>query len=203
MKKQILFVDDQPEILSSLRRMLRPMRHQWDMQFVGGGKEALEVLAKVPHDVIVSDMRMPEMDGITLLTKVQKRYPAVVRIALSGQCDREVVLRSTGATHQFLTKPCDADTLKAVVDRSCVLRDTLSDLELRELVSGIASLPSLPSLYIEIIEELRSPNSSLADIGKIISKDIGMTSKLMQLVNSAFFGVPQRISHPVQAQHPA
>lgn len=199
MKKRILFVDDNPDMLSSLRRMLRVMRSEWEMGFVGGGREALEKLAEVPYDVVVSDIRMPEMDGVELLTRIKKLYPRMVRIALSGQSDQEVVLKSVGPTHQFLAKPCDADSLKAVILRSCALQDLLSDSSLQKIVTELESLPSLPSLYLEIIEELRSPKSSLAKIGAIISKDIAMTAKILQLVNSAFFGMPQHISSPAHA----
>ncbi len=197
--KKILFIDDNPDLLRSLRRMLRVMRSEWEMEFVESGREALEVLEKESYDVVVSDIRMPEMDGVQLLTEIKKLYPRTVRIALSGQSDQEVVLRSVGPTHQFLAKPCDADTLKAVVKRSCALQDLLSDTTLIQLVSRLESLPSLPSLYLEIIEELKSPRSSMSRIGNIISKDIGMTAKILQLVNSAFFGIPQHVSNPAQA----
>ncbi len=198
-KKKILFVDDNADVLSSLRRMLRTMRKDWEMEFVGGGREALEKLELWQADVIVSDIRMPEMDGVELLTEVKARYPRIVRIALSGYTDREVVLKSVGPTHQFLAKPCDGDSLKLVITRSCMLQDLLTDPELLDLVTKIESLPSLPALYLEVVEELKSPKSSMAKIGEIISKDISMTAKIMQLVNSAFFGMPQHISNPSQA----
>ena len=199
MKKRLLFVDDEPNVLNALRRMLRGMREEWDMTFVGGGEEALDVLSREKYDVIVSDIRMPKMDGVQLLTEVRNLYPHTIRIALSGQSEQAVVLRSVGPTHQFLAKPCDADTLKAVINQSCSLRDLLASESLKRIVTRLDSIPSLPSLYLEIVEELKSPMSSLAKIGKIISKDIGMTAKVLQLVNSAYFGLPQHISSPSQA----
>jgi len=175
------------------------MRSEWEMEFAGSGREALELLEKESYDVVVSDIRMPDMDGVQLLTEIKKLYPHMVRIALSGQSDQEMILKSVGSIHQFLAKPCDADTLKAVVKRSCTLQNLLSDTTLIQLVSRLESLPSLPSLYLEIMEELKSPRSSLARVGNIISKDIGMTAKILQLVNSAFFGIPQHVSNPAQA----
>ena len=199
MKKQILFVDDEPNVLHALRRMLRYMREEWNMVFVGSGEEALEALTKERYDVVVSDIRMPKMDGVQLLTEIKSRYPQIIRIALSGQSDQEVVLRSVGSTHQFLAKPCDAATLKAVIERSSTLHSLLSDESLKQLITRLESLPSLPSLYIEIVEELKSPMSSMAKVGDTISKDIGMTAKVLQLVNSAYFGLPHRVSKPSQA----
>lgn len=198
-KKNILFVDDEPNVLTGLRRMLHGMRNEWNMQFVDSGEKALNLLKEESFDVVVSDIRMPDMDGVELMVEIKKLNPQIVRIALSGQSDREVVLRSVGPTHQFLAKPCDSEKIKAVIKRSCALRDTLSDKVLLDLVARFESLPSLPSLYAEIMSELQSPASSMAKIGEIISKDIAMTAKILQLVNSAFFGFKQHISSPAQA----
>ncbi|MBC8478259.1 HDOD domain-containing protein, partial [bacterium] len=199
MKKRILFVDDEPDILSSLRRMLRPARGEWEMAFCDGGVVALEKMAEEPFDVVVSDIRMPEMDGVELLTRVKEKYPQTVRIALSGHSKQDALLRSVGPTHQFLAKPCDADILIGVITRSCALRDLLSDTSLVQFATNLESLPSLPTLYLQVLEELKSPTSSLTKVGEIIAKDIGMTAKILQLVNSAFFGIPRHIASPAQA----
>lgn len=198
-KKSVLFVDDEPNILAGLRRMLRGMRAEWDMAFAESGPEALKILAEKPFDVIVTDMRMPGMDGAELLNKVSSLYPQMVRIVLSGQSDREMIFKSVGPAHQYLTKPCDAQTLKTVVGKACALRDILKEETVKKMVSRIKSLPSIPSLYFELIKEIENPEGSMANVGRIISKDLGMTAKILQLVNSAFFGMPQRVSSPVQA----
>jgi len=197
--KKILFVDDEPMVLNGLQRMLRPLRTQWEMTFVESGKKALEVLAATPFDVVVSDMRMPGMDGAQLLTEVKRLYPQIVRLILSGHSDKEMILRSVGPTHQYLAKPCDTETLKNTVARACALRDLLSDEPLKRLVSRMESLPSLPHLYAEIMNELQSPDSSIQKVGEIIAQDVGMTAKILQLVNSAFFGLRRHVSNPSQA----
>ncbi len=199
MKKRILFVDDEPDILTSLRRMLRPTRSEWDMDFCESGPVALTKMAEAPYDVVVSDIRMPEMDGVELLSRIREQYPRTVRIALSGHSDQATLLRSVGPTHQFLAKPCDADNLIDVILRSCALRDLLADTSLVQFATTLESLPSLPTLYVEVMEELKSPTSSLAKVGDIIARDIGMTAKILQLVNSAFFGIPRQIASPAQA----
>lgn len=197
--KHILFVDDEPMVLSGLRRMLRPMRHEWEMAFVGGGKEALEKMAETHFDVIVSDMRMPGMSGVELLDEVRKRHPHVTRLILSGHSDMEMILKSVETTHQFLAKPCDAETLKDTVERTCMLQGLLQDENLSKVISRISTLPSLPSLYIEITQEVESPDASIAKVGEIIDRDVGMTAKILQLVNSAFFGLRHHVSTPSQA----
>jgi len=199
LKKRIIFVDDEQNILLGLKRMLRGMRNEWDMSFAGSGEEALRTLDEIPYDVIVTDMRMPVMDGAQLLIEVKKRYPHMVRIVLSGHSEREMVLKSVGPAHQYLAKPCDADALKSTVSRACALRDLLGNETLKKLLTQMDTLPSVPSLYTEIIEELGSPDSSLNRVGEIISKDVGMSAKILQMVNSAFFGLSREISSPSQA----
>ena len=196
---RILFVDDEPSVLDGLRRMLRPLREEWHMEFAASGMEALAILARDPYDVIVSDMRMPGMDGAELLDTVMHRFPRMVRIVLSGQADRASVLRSLAATHQYLAKPCDAATIKATLTRACALRDLLADPGLIALVSHVHTIPSLPDIYARLVEECRSPKGSLRTVAEIMAEDVGMTAKILQLVNSSFFGRARRISSPLDA----
>lgn len=198
-QKRILFVDDEPKILDGLRRMLHSMRRDWDMVFVESGTAALDLMHHTSFDAVVSDMRMPGMDGGQLLRQVMHKYPQTIRIVLSGQADREAILGSVGPIHQYLSKPCDAETLKASLIRACALGNLLPDENLKQYISQLETLPSLPSLYDEVVNELQSPTASEKMLGQIISKDIGMSAKVLQLVSSAFFGIRSHIPHPAQA----
>ena len=198
-KKQILFVDDEPMVLKGLQRTLRKMRSEWDMVFTASGKEALDLLDQQAIDVIVSDLKMPEMDGMQLLTEVKTRFPHVVRIILSGHLEHEMTLQSVQYAHQNLTKPCDAKVLKQTLAKLFALRDILEDEALKKIVSQIESLPSLPAIYSEIIEEMRSEDPSIKKVGEIISTDLSMTAKILQVVNSVFFGLSRKISTPQEA----
>ena len=195
----ILFVDDEPKLLDGLKRSMRPMRNEWNMTFVASGEEALKELERASFDVVVSDMRMPGMDGAQFLNEVQRRYPRVVRIILSGHCDQQLIFESISATHQFLAKPCETEQLKATIQRACALRRLLKDDSLRTLVAGIQTVPSLPTILAEVKKEAESESCSLKAIGHIIAKDVGMTAKILQLVNSAFFGVRGKVSAVEQA----
>lgn len=196
---RVLFVDDQPEILAGLRRMLRGLRNEWQMEFAESGEEALTLMADLPFDVVVCDMRMPGMDGAQLLSETMARYPGTVRIILSGQSDQESVLRAVSPAHQYLSKPCNAETLKATVARACSLRDTLSQESLIRLVSQVTTLPSLPHVYTQLLEELQSENASVQNVAELIAQDVSMTAKLMQMVNSSFFGIPRHVESPAHA----
>ena len=135
--KTLLFVDDEPRVLQGLQRQLRPMRHEWDMNFVESGRQALEFMAAQPVDIIISDMMMPGMDGSQLLSEVLKRHPQTVRIVLSGHAEREAVLRLVGPAHQYLSKPCDADELRKAIVRAFSLRDLLGNEQLKRLTTRI------------------------------------------------------------------
>lgn len=198
---RILFVDDEPRILRGLRRKLGPTTNGWDIDFAETGSEALDMLqaATPPFEVIVTDLRMPGMNGVDLLTAVKKDHPHLIRIVLSGQADKETAMNAVGLAHQYLSKPCDTETLKATLAQAFALRDLLASEQLIQLASQIETLPSLPSLYQALMQELQSPRASIKKAGQIIAQDIGMTAKILQLVNSAFFGLPRRISDPTQA----
>ncbi len=196
---KILFVDDEPKILRGLQRMLSTMEKEWKVTFAAGGQEALELLAQQPYDVVVSDMRMPEMDGATLLNEVMGRYPEIIRIVLSGYSEQELVLRSAGTAHQYLAKPCDLNHLDRIVTRTIALRRFLANPSLRALVSRLNTIPSVPQLYRDLILMVNTTNKSLRDLGNLIAQDIGMTAKILQIVNSAFFGLPRHVSDPAHA----
>lgn len=199
MLKRILFVDDEPQVLQGLRRMLHSQCRDWELHFASGGAEALEVMASTPMDVVVSDMRMPGMDGVQLLTEVKKNHPHAARLALSGHMDERMVMESTKVAHQYLTKPCNAEKLVDVIRRLLELRRYLAAESLARLTSTLEQIPSLPKLYMAIQEELASPRCSLKKIGDIISTDVGMSAKILQLVNSSFFGMYNKVTSPAQA----
>lgn len=192
-KRSILFVDDEPMILAGLRRMLRKQRAVWDMTFVTSGAEALERMKERPIDIIVTDMRMPGMDGAELLTEVQEKYPGVLRIVLSGYTEQQVVQRAVPVAHQFLSKPCRPEDLVAAIDHIGRFRDQMEDQTLREIIAKLDRLPSLPALYTEVSRAIASPDVSLNEIGRIVNRDVAMSTKVLRLVNSAFFGLRRRI----------
>ena len=192
--KRILFVDDDPNVLTGLRNVLRTKRREWDMVFAIGPDEALARIGEGPFDVVVSDMRMPRMDGAALLARVKQLQPQAVRMILSGQTELESVMKSVFIAHMFLSKPCDPVLLQRVVDRACRLQAILSSDELRASAGKVEMLPAAPKTYVALNEALMAPNCSVAAVARIIERDVGLCAKLLQLVNSAFFGLPRRIS---------
>jgi len=197
--KNILFVDDEPNILNGIRRMLRPYRNSFNFEFSECGETALELMAQQHFDVLVSDMRMPGMNGVELLTIAKERYPETIRLALSGHAEVEMELECAQIAHQFLAKPIAAESLVTKLGAALDLQSALTHEHLRTALSGASSLPSLPDLYQKILNEAASPEGTLENIGRIISSDVGMTAKILQLVNSAFFGLSRHVSSPAEA----
>ena len=197
--KRILFVDDEPNILDGLKRMLRGQRHEWEMAFVKSGDEALQAMAAAPFDVVVSDMKMPGMDGVTLLGEVRQLYPGTVRIVLSGHTDLDASMRSVEVAHQFLTKPCETDVVKCVVDRACKLEGLLNSTTLQAILGGVSELPPLPKVYHALTGALAEAQVDLGRIGEIVEQDGAIAAKILQLVNSSFFGLRKEITNLRQA----
>ena len=191
-RRRILFVDDEPNVLDGLRNLLRKQRHQWDMLFATSGKAALEELARCPVDVIVSDMRMPGMDGAELLTRVRELYPQTARIVLSGHAERDAIARVVSVAHQFLSKPADATAVRTVVERTCQFQALMQDDGIRRVVGTLQQLPSLPDAYWQLVRATEDPEVAISDIAKIIERDPAMSIKVLQLVNSAYFGLAQK-----------
>lgn len=197
--KRILFVDDEPLVLQALERMLHTMRREWSMRFAPGGAEALQIMAEQPADVIVSDMRMPGMNGAQLLNEIMRLYPKTIRFILSGFADHEMIMQCVGGTHQFLSKPCDSETLRNVVGRALGMDAWMNNDNIKALVSRMGTLPSLPTLYFEIMNQLGAPETTLDQVGVTIAQDPSMTAKMLQMVNSAFFGLRRQITDPTEA----
>lgn len=199
MKHRILFVDDEPNILKGLQRSLRPFRIYWDMEFAEGAVNALAMMEQQAFDVIVSDMQMPGMDGAALLKIVQEKFPMMARIILSGHSDQEMTMKSVKTAHQYLSKPCEKETLITAITRTLGLKTLLNKKPLQTLLGKIQTMPSMPALYARIMDAVKDPGISIADIGQIIEKDMGMTAKLLQLVNSSFFSIPRHIGSAREA----
>ena len=199
MKSYALFVDDEPLVLSGLRRMLRSLRHDWEMSFATSAVEALDLLEDGGYAVVVSDMRMPGMDGAALLNEVATRHPSIARLALSGHAELEAILRAVRPAHQFLAKPCDPKLLEGALRR---IRDLSLDRQTGAIASAFGAHRRLPSPSATI-ENLRAAlgerPADLDKVGAIVGTDIAMSMQVLRLVNSAFFGPPTKTLDPCRA----
>jgi CheY-like chemotaxis protein len=190
--KRVLFVDDDQNVLDEIERTLLDTNSDYERAFTSSGREALRKLEESAFDIVVADMHMPEIGGAELLTEVTRLYPQTVRILLSDNAGLDLVLRSSSTAHQFLTKPCDAATLRRTLDRALRIREMLASPGLRTVVSRMTTLPTLPAMYTKLVESLDDPEISSRKLGEIIAQDVGMSAKILQIANSAFFGLSLR-----------
>jgi HD-like signal output (HDOD) protein/CheY-like chemotaxis protein len=193
--KRILFVDDESKILDGIRRMLHGDRNRWDVQFALGGEAALKACEAGSFDVVISDMRMPGMDGATLLSHIRDRFPGTARIVLSGYSEAALATRAVPTAHRVLAKPCNASELQSTIERVCTLQDLLSTPEIRKIVGTIGEVPSLSRTYLALTQALKDPGTSITQVGDIIGQDVAMSAKVLQLVNSGFFGLAQKVTN--------
>ncbi len=191
---KILFVDDDPLVLQGLRRALYRQHKNWNMVFAEDADTAFAILNEEPADVIVSDLRMPGMDGMQFLERVAGLWPSAVRIILTGQTEREALLRSIGPAPQFLSKPCSAEKLEDVISRSIRLRNAIQDPDFLERIGGMKSIPSPPDLYTRLMEAIRNDKTPIGAVGKIVSEDVSFSARLLQIANSPIFALPITIS---------
>ncbi len=198
-RKRILFVDDEPAILAGLQNLLYKERKRWELVFAPGGVEALAACRAAPFDVVVTDMRMPGMDGATLLTAIREEFPGTVRVMLSGHAERDTIVRVLPSIHQLLSKPCDANTLRTVIERCLDATTTTRGDVIRSLIGRLDKLPSPPDVYFDLAKAMNAPNTTLADVGRIVQRDPGICAKVLQLVNSAYFGHGRAITSIDQA----
>ena len=193
LRTRILFVDDEVTLLRLMKLGMRSMANEWDMHFVESAEEALKLINLQPFDVVITDMRMPGMNGAQLLNRILHEHPKTVRIVLSGYADLSEVTNCVGLTHQFLDKPCSLDDLKNCLRRVTNVQSHLHHEKIRAATAGLKNLPSLPKVYFEIAEAIQSPECSTELIAEIASRDPGLSAKLLQLANSAFFGFGRKV----------
>ena len=185
-KPVILFVDDDSSILSALRRLLR--KEEWRLLFAGSAGEGLEILREQQVDLIVSDVRMPVMDGVAFLNQVKKNYPHVIRIILSGFADKEMVTKafSEEIAQQFLTKPWDDQKIKEVI-RSALTQAGEQKRRasgIQRVINSISSLPALPSNYLELRAALdEASGQSIEEVIKALQRDPAISVKLLHWAN--------------------
>jgi len=183
---RVMFVDDEQRVLDGIERMLFALDRDWDVRFATSASEALVALETEPVDALVTDMRMPGMDGAELLERVQTRWPATLRILLSGQTDQDAAFRALRVAHRFLSKPCEGSVLIGAVERFALLEALLGNEELRRVLGGIDNLPAAPRVFAELWQTLSGAEQDVAYAATVIARDPALSAKVLHLANSAF-----------------
>ena len=193
MPKRILFVDDEPSI-RGIYEMLPPfLGDDYLVTTASGGEEALALFAQEPFDLIVSDLTMPKMTGIQLLSEISKTSPGTARIVVSGFADEVTAAKCLMVAHRYFTKPFNPTSLSEVIVSLCDARTFAANDRIRDYVGRIDSIPTLSKTYLELTKALRSHTLPLRDVSAIIEQDLALTAKVLQTVNSVRFAPARRI----------
>ena len=190
---RVLLVDDERSLVAGLQRLLRPHRATWEVSIATSAADALALMEAQPFDIVISDMRMPVMDGAKLLAVVRSKYPATTRIVLSGQTDPEALIRVLPVAHQFLSKPIGSELLVTTLRRVSRNHGDIEDRAVRAAIGGIEALPTSVALPDALAALLARPEASLDAVVKLVEAEPGFVAKLLQIVNAPFFAAP----HPI------
>ncbi|MGZ8900575.1 MAG: HDOD domain-containing protein [Limisphaerales bacterium] len=199
MQNRVLFVDDDP-VLRDLYAGIAPvLQGQYGVFTASSGKEGVQVLQERTFDVVVADLTMPGMDGVQFLGHVVRTQPDAARIIISGYLDRLKIAQCLFVGHRYFNKPCDLKALGALLLSLASFREIVSNQKVRKVIGGLGSLPGPPDTYLRLEEVLNSAYSSLNDVAAVVEQDLRVTAKLLQIVNSAHFGIARQIVSPTEA----
>jgi HD-like signal output (HDOD) protein/CheY-like chemotaxis protein len=189
--KRILFVDDQPDTFGALRDALRSCGSSWQVEYAASGEEALAALARDPVDVIIAEETIASMDGVTLLTRVRDLHPTTIRMILSGTTRPGL---ATILSHRLLSKPANVDELTKLIKRSSALRQRSAGVEAFRKSMATTALPSRPGVYMELSQVLSNPDWQPREVSAVFERDVAMSAKVLQLANSALFGLTSTVT---------
>ena len=186
--KKILIVDDEVQILKALSRVF------FDTDYViftaESGQAALSLLEQHEIDLVISDMRMPLMDGYELLSKVKETYPDIIRIILSGYADESTVFKAIlhNIAKFYLLKPWHNEKLLCCIDQVFETEELLKSKDLLVLINNLEKIPTIEASYHRILAMINQDDDT-GYIASEIEKDFAISTKLLQIANSAFYGV--------------
>jgi HD-like signal output (HDOD) protein len=197
---KVLFVDDEARVLEGLERsMLMVADDDWELSFVEGGAAALARLRAEQFDAVVTDMRMPGIDGGEVLRQLMELAPVSARIVLSGQMEDASAVDAFERAHQIISKPCNAEQMVEVLRSAVRHRPLLERDPFRRAVLSADRLPVAPAIYREIEAALGGSAPSISQIAAIAAKDTGLTARLVHVANSPFYGGGRKLTTSTQA----
>jgi len=196
---RILFVDDEPQVLEGLKSSLYTRRKDWNMHFAQGGANAIALMRETHFDVLVTDLRMPEVDGTTLLARTRTESPDTICIVLSGYSDEEQSQRLISLAHRYLSKPCEPTRLEECVNRCLAIRALIQSEDLRAQLGSLGALSPMPATFAALQRVLADPKTDARKVATIVQKDPAIAARVLQACNSAFFRLPRRVANIQQA----
>jgi HD-like signal output (HDOD) protein/CheY-like chemotaxis protein len=189
---RLLLVDDDPRVLEGLDNLLFDRIGEWELvSAVGGGSAIARLASHERFEVLITDMRMPVVDGLEVLRYAAAHRPEVMRIVLSGQAELDKAMQALAIGHQYLAKPCDETTLVAAIERSLRLQRAVVDRELRAKAGRLDDAPPHAAVLSEIGLALAAPRASIDAVAQIAARDVGLVARLLRVASWCSRGTGQ------------
>lgn len=200
MLRKVLLLEDERRIIEEMNQQFARAPHNWDLAQAGDSASAWQHFVDGPVDIIIARITAADENGAGFWRRLIEASPQTVRLAIaSSRLEPIRAAESLQYTHQCLSEDIRADLLIKGIDFVVYLQNRLANLRLEAEIGGLLSLQALPDNYIGIIKELQSPEPSVKKISGLIQQDMAMTARVLQLVNSAFFSLPNRVAKVDQA----
>lgn len=198
MRSRILFVDDDP-LLRSAFAGISQAHPAFDLRIAASGTEGVEFLKSEQFEIVATDFAMPGMNGVELLGHVINLQPQSARILMSGFADQLQFANCLSVAHRYLLKPFDLGDFVQFLEGLARFRSIIQNPKLLRITGALGALPSPPEMYLKLTRLLNSPYSSLTDVAEVLEQDPSLTSKLLQIANSAFYGLGRKVINPSEA----
>ena len=181
---RILVVDENGERLQDIRKAFWQRHRSWEVHLAHSMAEAQAVLARDPLDILIASLHLPDGDGADLLHQVRERHPGVVRIGLAADALEELSEREEGDLHRFFMEPVTPGFLLDAMESLDIGDDEANVRSVRAFVGGLGRIPSLPSLYNELMALLQREDAGMGEVARVVRKDLGIASQVLKLANS-------------------
>lgn len=195
---RILFVG-QWDVREELAATFGTQPNRWSVDFAATGTDALEKLQAQTYDAVVTEIELAGVTAVDLLGQVKERSPLALRFVLSASSNHQALICALGAAHQIVGKPCKPAVLEKLIVNSLAMRMLLNDDRLHARIAQIDKLPVLPSIYNQLVKEMKSESVSVRRVADLIRGDIAITARVLQIINSAHFGMSRRVESVLQA----
>ncbi len=195
----VLLVSENKEELEDLQRSLFAHQLQWQTRLCFNAEEALEAVNNQTFEVVVVQMEMLSMDGREVLRHVKETRPDAVRVLVSYKQDPMVMVSATAVAHRFVKQPIDVKELNTSIRSLVALQEEISVEKLRKQFDQIDLLPTPPQHIIDLNQELNKLEPSIDRVAELVTDDTSLSAKILQLVNSAAFGLSNKLADIKQA----
>ena len=194
----VLVVEASPLVLPAVREAVAGLPGSWTVYGAAGPQEAAKVLLAEPIDIAMVAIP-PSLGAVAFLEWLRRRYPQVTRLAAFATRSSDEAIQASNVAHQSLGQIPRRSEHERVMSRSVTLRRRLESDQLTRFAGGLQRIPTIPTVYHEIRSLLVSPDYSLSALADLIARDAGLSVKILQVINSAYYGLRRRISDLRQA----